>query len=324
MTAPPGSTVDAGLPYPRLARTASWRWWRPLLGLLLAVWAGVSTLLGLGLLAEFVGRVHPAAAGLFEETPEATPAVLLATNLLIVALALPALVAYAAAHTHRLGRLLSVEGRLRRRLLGRSVIAAVFVLVLSVVSGVALEAAGVLPGDGDVRLRLPPVAVLVGFAAVLACTTPLQSAAEELVFRGWLTQALAGYGPSERAAAAVTGAVTAALFALAHLPEDFWLALDLFAFGAVASWTAWRTGGLEAAIALHVVNNIIVEALAIATGTLDEAFLQPAIPWQVALLDVTFLVAYALVVDRWAHRGERPARSRQAEHGSLEAHDVLR
>ena len=56
---------------------------------------------------------------------------------------------------------------------------------------------------------------------VVLLTTPLQSAAEEYLFRGYLSQAIAGWVRTPRAGAISAALVTAALFSLAHLPQDF-------------------------------------------------------------------------------------------------------
>ena len=60
----------------------------------------------------------------------------------------------------------------------------------------------------------------------------------------------------------VAAVVTAALFSAAHAPPDVLTFLDRFAFGLAASAVVWLTGGLEAAIVLHAVNNVLVFVLA--------------------------------------------------------------
>jgi membrane protease YdiL (CAAX protease family) len=110
-----------------------------------------------------------------------------------------------------------------------------------------------------------PVRSLGWLLVVVVLTTPLQSAAEEYLFRGYLSQCIAGWVRSPRAGAVVAGVVTAALFSAAHLPPDVPTFLDRFAFGLAASAVVWLTGGLESAIVLHAVNNVLVFVLA---GTL--------------------------------------------------------
>lgn len=46
------------------------------------------------------------------------------------------------------------------------------------------------------------------------------------------------------------------LFAVMHL-YDVWGMLVVSLMGLVAAWLTWRTGGLEAAIAIHVINNLV-------------------------------------------------------------------
>lgn len=50
--------------------------------------------------------------------------------------------------------------------------------------------------------------------------------------------------------------VPSLLFALMHI-YTFWGMLAVGFMGLVAAWLTWRTGGLEAAIAIHVVNNFV-------------------------------------------------------------------
>ncbi|MER2134496.1 MAG: CPBP family intramembrane glutamate endopeptidase, partial [Arthrobacter sp.] len=72
--------------------------------------------------------------------------------------------------------------------------------------------------------------------------------------------------------------------------------IDVAVFAVAAGWLTWRTGGLEAAIALHVVNNLVVLALG-AVGLADPN----AADLPLAHLPVSIIVvlAYALLVVRW-------------------------
>ena len=73
----------------------------------------------------------------------------------------------------------------------------------------------------------------------------------------------------------VAGVLTAALFSAAHAPPDVPTFLDRFAFGLAASAVVWLTGGLEAAIVLHAVNNVLVFVLA---GVLGEGVATEEVP----------------------------------------------
>ncbi len=117
-------------------------------------------------------------------------------------------------------------------------------------------------------------------------------------------------GPPRPAVGIAAGAVVSAtLFALAHGAQDPWLFGDRLAFGLVASWLAWRTGGLEAAVALHAANNLVSLGAGAFAGTLGESLSLSTLEWQFAVLDVGSMMVFALAVDRLAVRWQ-PARLR--------------
>jgi membrane protease YdiL (CAAX protease family) len=103
---------------------------------------------------------------------------------------------------------------------------------------------------------------------ITVLTTPLQAAGEEYLFRGWIPQLIGSAIPGARAGALIGGGVSSTLFALAHGQQDIWLFTDRFVFGALACWLVWRTGGLEAGMAMHGANNIVALLLTIAAGRL--------------------------------------------------------
>jgi membrane protease YdiL (CAAX protease family) len=104
------------------------------------------------------------------------------------------------------------------------------------------------------------------FLLVLVLLTPLQAAGEEYAFRGYLTQAFGGL--FRRPWVAVAG--PALLFALAHGAQDPPVFFDRFAFGVVAGVLVIATGGLEAGIAMHVLNNWLAFGLALAFGDMGS------------------------------------------------------
>jgi hypothetical protein len=187
------------------------------------------------------------------------PRVLLVTNLsLIVAIPVVWLV-WVACHQMRIGWSSSVLGRLRWRLFLPWTLAALATIGVGIAVSAGLEVAfGTSPGG--------PVSGFGWLLVVVLLTTPLQSAAEEYVFRGYLSQAVAGWFRDERIGAVVAALVSAALFSAAHGPPDVATFLDRFAVGLAASAVVRLTGGLEAAIALHAVNNVLVFAIAGALG----------------------------------------------------------
>ena len=89
------------------------------------------------------------------------------------------------------------------------------------------------------------------------------------MFRGYLSQAIAAWVRRPAVGAVAAALLTAALFSVAHGPPDVATFLDRFAVGLAASAVVWLTGGLEAAIVLHAVNNVVVFVLAGALGDGD-------------------------------------------------------
>lgn len=92
-------------------------------------------------------------------------------------------------------------------------------------------------------------------------TTPFQAAGEEYLVRGLFGRAVASWFRKPTVGFAVSAIVTALIFMVLHGADDPWLNVYYFLFGIVGSVLTWRTGGLEAAIAIHVVNNMLGEAL---------------------------------------------------------------
>ncbi len=284
---PPGTPPhDEPVPFLLAMRARDWAWWRPLLGLLLFTVAyGVAAVVVV--LLVLVTGVSPD----LQLLDLVDPGVLLLTNLsLIVAIPIVWLV-WVTAHGMRSGWSSSVLVRLRWRLLLPFVLRALATLGVGIVLSVAL---GFLLGGGEVS---GPVDDLVWLLLVVLLTTPLQSAAEEYLFRGYLSQAIAGWIRSPRAGALTAALLTAALFSLAHAPGDLVTFLDRFAFGLAASAVVWLTGGLEAAIVLHAVNNVLVFVLA---GTLGEDVATQEVPAGLGLLylllTLVSMSAYVAVV----------------------------
>lgn len=277
-------------PYPQLLRGPAHRWWRPLLGLVLVL-AGIALLFGLTtavvVVAGVAGWVDLAAV---EESFDQWWMLLL-TNLGLAALIGVAMLATWAGHGWRPGWTSSVVGRLRWRWM---LVAAGASAVPAVGGTVVLFAVDGWP-SGQGR----DVAALL---AVVLLTTPLQAAGEEYLFRGWLTQAIGSLFRRAVTGAVVAAAVSATLFALAHGSQNAWLFADRFAFGLLASYLVWRTGGLEAAVAAHAVNNVVVFVPTILTGGISDALTVTQTHPSLVALDVVVMVLVALAVSlaaRW-------------------------
>jgi hypothetical protein len=270
---PPGTPPhDEPVPFLLAMRARDWAWWRPLLGLLLFTVAYVVAAVVVVLLVLLTG-VEPD----LQLLDLVDPAVLLITNLsLIVAIPIVWLL-WVTAHGMRPGWSSSVLARLRWRLLAPLTLRALATLGVGICLSVALS---FLLDDSEVT---GPVDDLGWLLLVVVLTTPLQSAAEEYVFRGYFSQAVAGWIRSPRAGAVTAAVLTAAVFSLAHAPGDVVTFLDRFVFGLAASAVVWLTGGLEAAIVLHAVNNVLVFVL---FGTLGDGVATEEVPAGVGLLSL--------------------------------------
>jgi membrane protease YdiL (CAAX protease family) len=299
-------------PYLRLLRTRRYRWWRPLVGLFVAM----AAFLFVGFAVYGTAAVAGVAAGgaeadvLDRVTDLGSPLGLLLANLTLAGGILAAWVAVVAAHQERIGWLSSVQGRIRWRWLALNAALAVAVIVPTYLAYVILPADADLPGGSDAAW--PGVGTFLTFLLIILLTTPLQAAGEEYAFRGYLSQALGAWirWPI------VPVLASTALFALAHGTQGPWLFADRFAFGLAASWLTIRTGGLEAAIALHAVNNAIALTFAAALGELPQAFTLTDIPLSIALIDIAALVVFAAFASRLARSRGIAVRSVSAAAGA--------
>ena len=282
-----------------------YRWWRPLVALVLAV---VLLLLFAFLFAlPFFFYFHlvrdggvPDALGI-QETFEGLRAggngALLARNPLsllfrvgTVILMIPAIaLALRLAKLKGLGTLSSVDGHLRWDRLGTYLapaFASVFVIgfalpwVLRLAGGAGWE----LPHPRVIPLALVAILVLV----------PLQSLAEEYAFRGLLMQVPGSW----ISAVWVPVLIQSLLFAAGHrysLAEQ----LGVAGMGLVMGSLTVRLGGLEAAIALHCANNL----LWLLSGSL---FIDDSTPNTANTIDpalrLAFCLVYALIALRIAKR----------------------
>jgi membrane protease YdiL (CAAX protease family) len=120
-----------------------------------------------------------------------------------------------------------------------------------------------------------PTGQLLATAIVILVTTPLQALGEEYGFRGYLMQAFGSFFGSRVAALLIT----ATLFALAHGTQNFPLFFDRFAFGLMAGAVVILVGGLEAGIALHILNNLLAFGIAIAYNQLDSTLTVSEASW---------------------------------------------
>ncbi|MBZ5737110.1 CPBP family intramembrane glutamic endopeptidase [Nocardioides mangrovi] len=282
----------AGLPYHLIQRGGRPGSWRPLLGvgMLVAAFLVVVPVLlqvpfAIGL--AIAGRDVSSELTQLLDFDHPTPLGLAYLNLTL-ACAIPTTWLIArVVHGLRPGWLASVTSRIRWRWLlvcfALSFVALFATLVVSAVvpssSGEALDVNGGL-NDFTSTTR--------DFLLVVLLLTPLQAAGEEYAFRGYLTQAFGGlFG---RPWAAVV--LPAVLFALAHGGQSPPVFFDRFAFGVVAGLAVVLTGGLEAGIAMHVLNNWLAFGLALAYGDMASTLNPTGGSWWTIPVTLTQSLVY--------------------------------
>lgn len=244
----------------RLGRGASGRGWRPLLTALLA--AAIYAAMGAVLLVAMVVAELATGEGVTERiwSLDLSDPYAFVGAFGAIALMLPAvLLARLVVGPRPVGLLVSVLGRMRWRWLGRAMLISgtVYVVGLTV---------GLLVVDPLSGVPLPPFGLVASASVLLigaVLLVPFQAAAEEYVFRGALMQLVGGW--LRHPVFAIL--IPVPLFVIGHGYDPLGQT-GIAVFALMTGWITWRTGGLEAAIALHVVNNSLLTVMA-AVGWAD-------------------------------------------------------
>ncbi|GAA1491598.1 CPBP family intramembrane glutamic endopeptidase [Brachybacterium sacelli] len=96
----------------------------------------------------------------------------------------------------------------------------------------------------------------VTLLAMVLLTTPLQAAAEEIMFRGVLTASYASWVRSARPAVIVGIIGSSTLFTVLHTSADLWMIVNYLGLRVSCALMALLGRDLEAPIAFHVMNNV--------------------------------------------------------------------
>lgn len=276
------------------------QWWTPLVSGVLVV----GLIIAITIVA-LVGILIPASisgSGSTIETPDVLGDLVMfdrdrpgmfALLMLSVIIMLPAALAASRIVQGRgLGFLTSVTGRMRWGWLGFTLLIATgFYILLHAISFIGQP----FPSDGlAAAVQHRNFSLMLALVLVLV---PLQCAAEEYVFRGLMMQAVGRWLKNPWWAILLP----APLFMAGHM-YDIWGQLSVGFMAVIAGYLSWRTGGLEAAIALHIMNNVSIFLLE-AFGLIDSSGPEAEGPGAISFLAVAVLeLAYAAVVVWFAKR----------------------
>ncbi|HLN79059.1 MAG TPA: CPBP family intramembrane glutamic endopeptidase [Nocardioidaceae bacterium] len=275
--------------YHQMLRTWNYAWWKPVVGTVL-VFLGMVLVAPLVLMPVLVLGVMFEPGSFWENFQKAAdlknvgPAALLYLNLSLGASILVCWGVMRYVHRMRPRWLTSVVPKMRWKLFFICVGVSVIALIAQIVAQIIV---GIVTGDqGSNTLGKPNefTATTALLGLIVLATTPLQAAGEEYVFRGYLMQALGSFWSFSRVPAQATKWIailgTATLFALAHGVQNFPLFFDRFMFGFIAGWLVIRTGGLEAGIALHILNNFLAFAYALTFSDLSSTLNVSEAGWE--------------------------------------------
>lgn len=241
--------------YTSFWRVAAWSWWQPIVALLItgvgwliltAILFGAATAIDIA-----TGRTQ---ASEFDPN-ELTPLGFIGNNLGLAALIGLALFVSFVIFKQRPGYIISVLGRMRWRWLARCflLLTPLWLIYMGAMTWWEIRTKGTL----DLSVNSDTWLMLAG----ILLTTPLQAAGEEFGFRGVVNRSAASFFANPKVGFGVGALISSLLFMSVHAATDPWLNVYYFVFGLVACLVTWRTGGLEAAIAMHAVNNLVSLAL---------------------------------------------------------------
>ena len=160
---------------------------------------------------------------------------------------LPAvLLARSCAGPKPLGRLFSVDGRIKLAKLGKytTIALLIYVPLYFIQLGMA--------GFGGRSLTSVAEEICASYL-IAGAVVLVQSVAEEVFFRGFIPQVIGRFISNDW----VCVATSSLLFTLGHL-ESVQTAIVSLVFGVGLAYVCLRTCGIEAAFALHIVNNLTI------------------------------------------------------------------
>lgn len=256
-------------PFENHYRTAHDRWWMGLVGIVIAVVVFFVVSVVGGIIAV---AIDIATGAISQEDAMAgkitnTPLLLLTVNLSLILGGLVAWLAHRILHKQPWSRIFSVLPRMRWKWWGLSLACTVPLFVLYMGIGFLFDNSAIM-GSGDSSFTFDGTAV--AYLLIIVLTTPFQAAAEEVMFRSYIPRVFGSWIP--RVGGIVGVIVATILFTLAHGASDPWLWAYYAVFGLVMAALTHFTGGIEAPIVVHAVNNVTMFIIALFAGDISNAF----------------------------------------------------
>ena len=160
--------------------------------------------------------------------------------------------------------------------------------VSGIISGAAFVIQLLMPSDGSETAGMNVAADVLVITIIMV---PFQCAAEEYIFRGYIMQAVGGWTKLPVIAIIVETIV----FTLGHEYNLIGLAA-IFVSGLTYGIIAWKSNGLEATSASHIVNNLlafILPVLGLAESGTDAGVLDLVIS---VIIDVIYLTLMLIII----------------------------
>jgi len=297
--APP--PVEDPAPFHRLYRaTRAYRWWRPLV----AIGAFAAFFLISQILIAIVWVIVLLASGgvdqllsfdtIMSQVTDISNPLSLLLLLGSVAIMLPLVpLALLCAGLRPVGVMHSVALRIRWRWMAWCLIPSTVITAVSIV----LSFVPLLLGE-----PITPVPVETGTFALLTVMilvlVPFQAAAEEYVFRGLIMQTLGAWVRSPWLGILVSTVI----FTVGHTQYELWGMLSVGVMGLGFAIVVWRTGGLEAGIAFHVVNNVVALVLLASGVTGTTVMSSEGSDVFAPLIQAVFTAGYVVWIEIMARR----------------------
>lgn len=281
----PGSLLSLQGDYPyQMKNQPKYRWWKPIcVALLTLVLLTVFDLISYAVIYFLSGGDPQVTAALSPSTDgsytggDPTSPVTMLMSFIPIALMIPSAgISMRVFGLGGLGTLSSVEGKLRWK---RFLSYVPLTLGVALVFNILTFAASALTGGDWGEVTFAPLTLIL---IIILC--PFQCAAEEYIFRGLTFQTFASWIPI----VVIPFIIQMIIFVLGHGYNVVGLAAVGFT-GLCTGWLAIKTGGLEASITLHSVNNV----LSFATSAL---FISQTVKSDTTVEGLIFDLIYTLIL----------------------------